>query len=39
MSVRPTTGDAYREWGEPTPPVEPRVEDGAHIADERAGEP
>ena len=36
MSVRPTTGDAYRDWGEPTPPVEPRIEDGARIADERA---
>ena len=38
MSVRPTTGDAYREWGEPSPPVEPRVEDGARIADERSVE-
>ena len=38
MSVRPTTGDAYREWGEPSPPVEPRVEDGARIAEERSVE-
>jgi len=38
VSVRPTTGDAYREWGEPSPPVEPRVEDGARIAEERSVE-
>jgi len=35
MSVRPTTGDAYRDWGPPAAPVEPRVEDGARIADDR----
>ena len=33
--VRPTTGDAYREWGPPEPPVEPRVEDGARISGPR----
>ena len=31
MSVRPTTGDAYRDWGEPSPPVEPRIQDGAQL--------
>ena len=31
MSVRPTTGDAYRDWGAPGPPVEPRIEDGAAL--------
>lgn len=31
MSVRPTTGDAYREWGPPDPQVEPRIERGALI--------
>ena len=31
MSVRPTTGDAYRDWGPPATPVEPRVEDGAQL--------
>jgi choline dehydrogenase-like flavoprotein len=31
VSVRPTSGDAYRDWGEPAPAVEPRVEDGARI--------
>ena len=36
MSVRPTTGDAYREWGQPAEPVEPRIEDGARIAGERS---
>ncbi len=36
MSVRPTTGDAYREWGAPDPPVEPRVEDGGRIPNDRS---
>ena len=31
MNVRPTTGDAYREWGPPDPPVEPLLERGALI--------
>ncbi|MEA2386422.1 MAG: hypothetical protein QOJ22_596 [Thermoleophilaceae bacterium] len=35
MSVRPTTGDAYREWGLPSAPVEPLLEDGARIAGDR----
>ena len=38
MSVRPTTGDAYRDWGPPAEPVEPRVEDGARITDDRTVE-
>jgi choline dehydrogenase-like flavoprotein len=38
VSVRPTTGDAYREWGPPEPPVEPRVEDGSLIAGARTVE-
>jgi choline dehydrogenase-like flavoprotein len=38
VSERPTTGDAYRDWGDPTPPVEPRVEDGARIGDKRTVE-
>jgi choline dehydrogenase-like flavoprotein len=33
--VRPTTGDAYRDWGPPDPPVEPRLEHGAGIRGER----
>jgi choline dehydrogenase-like flavoprotein len=32
VSVRPTTGDAYRDWGPPEPPVAPRVEDGSRLA-------
>lgn len=35
MTVRPTTGGAYREWGAPSPPVEPRVEHGARIEGRR----
>ncbi|HYH58339.1 MAG TPA: GMC family oxidoreductase [Thermoleophilaceae bacterium] len=35
MTVRPTTGDAYREWGPPAEPIEPRVVDGAQLAGER----
>jgi choline dehydrogenase-like flavoprotein len=38
VSERPTTGDAYRDWGPPAPPVEPRVEDGAQIGDGRTVE-
>ncbi len=38
MSVRPTTGDAYRDCGPPAEPVEPRVEDGAQITDDRTVE-
>ena len=35
MSARPTTGDAYREWGPADDPIEPRIEDGAAIDGER----
>ena len=38
MSVRPTTGEAYRDWGPPAAQVEPRVEDGARISGERTVE-
>jgi choline dehydrogenase-like flavoprotein len=38
VSVRPTTGDAYRDYGPAAAPVEPRVEHGGRIADERAVE-
>jgi choline dehydrogenase-like flavoprotein len=31
MTVRPTTGDAYRNYGPPDPPVEPRLERGAEL--------
>jgi choline dehydrogenase-like flavoprotein len=38
VSVRPTTGDAYRDWGPPAQPIEPRVEDGARLGGERTVE-
>jgi len=32
VSVRPTTGDAYRDYGPPDPATPPRIEHGADIA-------